>query len=255
MYEYHQFRHESKKWFSRVYLLFINSILFALAIFVMIAGWAVIKLANDNTNNLLTENVVGTAKGTGIAMMVVGSIIIVTSLVGSIGGCTRENKMLKPYIAMMGLLFIAVLAGGIYFLVRLTGDSKKWKDLGLNDWNAFTDYQKDMYQTSYGCCGFNDEHAGNYGGSPLFDIPSRPTNGCATNTSTYTSSYGCSEIGNAWYRVWLIISGSVFAGLLLVLLTGIGAADQAKKRAVDVGYQVTGSYHPMDTIPQAPPKY
>ncbi|KAJ3264334.1 hypothetical protein HDU77_008766 [Chytriomyces hyalinus] len=252
MYEYHQFRHESKKWFSRVYLLFINAILFALAVFVMIAGWAVIKLANDNSNNVLAENVVGTAKGTGIAMMTVGSIIIVSSLVGSIGGCTRDNKMLKPYIAIMGLLFITVLAGGIYFLVRLTADSKKWNQLGLNDWNAFTDYQKDMYQTSYGCCGFNDDHAGNYAGAPLFDVTSRTSNNCAAGSATFTSSYGCSATGNAWYRVWLIISGSVFAGLLLVLLTGIGAADQAKRRASDVGYQVTGMYQPVDNIPMTP---
>ncbi|KAI9332054.1 hypothetical protein BDR26DRAFT_899031 [Obelidium mucronatum] len=129
MYAYTQYRHESKKWFSRVYLLFANVLLLALAVVVMVSGYAVLKVVTDD-ENLLT----------------VGSIIAVFSLVGSIGACKRHNGALKFYIFGLIVFFFVILGCGIKFIMELKANSTRWNDMSLESWKNLDNYHKDMYQ-------------------------------------------------------------------------------------------------------------
>ncbi|KAI8607625.1 Tetraspanin family-domain-containing protein [Chytriomyces sp. MP71] len=267
MYQYSQYRHESKKWFSRVYLVFINTVLLTLSVFVMIGGWVVYKIASDNVNvrnsplshfshilltvdelhqQYVSESVVGLPRGVGLALLIVGAFILLTTIAGSIGACTRDNRALKPYMAIIGLVLLATACGGIYFLVKLEQNAANWSSLTIDKWNSdLNDYHRDMYQSIYACCGFDDKHTGAYTGAPLFDVDRRKAQECAVGSQYLSEAYGCLSAGNGWYRVYTIISGSVFAALLLVLLTAIGAADNARERASDIGYQVSYEAVPL----------
>ncbi|KAI8615895.1 Tetraspanin/Peripherin [Chytriomyces sp. MP71] len=192
MYQYSQYRHESKKWFSRVYLVFINTVLLTLSVFLMIGGWVVYKIASDNVDQYVSENVVGLPRGVGLALLIVGAFILLTTIAGSIGACTRDNRALKPYIAVIGLVLLATVCGGIYFLVKLEQNAAHWSSLTIDKWNSdLNDYHRDMYQAIYACCGFDDAHSGTYTGAPLFDMDRRKAQECAVGSQYLSEAYGC----------------------------------------------------------------
>ncbi|KAJ3008872.1 UNVERIFIED_CONTAM: hypothetical protein HDU68_002922 [Siphonaria sp. JEL0065] len=250
MYAYNQYRHESKKWFSRVYLLFVNVLLLAIAVVVMVAGYSVLKVVTDNETQFLSDNVIHLSKGTGIGLLTVGAIIASISLVGSIGACRRHNGALKFYIFGMIIFFLVILVLGIKFIIELKGNANRWNDMTVSDWRLLDDYHKDMYQTTFTCCGFNDNKATIYGGRVLFDAFGRDKNFC-TAPSYLKDALNCQDGGNAWYHVYLVATWTTFIALIIFLVTGIGAADQSKLRSVDVGYQVVATQQGYEMLAKA----
>ncbi|KAJ3119357.1 hypothetical protein HK100_000350 [Physocladia obscura] len=236
MYKYTQFRHESKKWFSRVYLVLINFLLFGLACVLLVAGVAILKVTNDDYASL-SDNIITLSKGIAYGLLATGSLIVLLTLTGSIGACTRHNFSLNIYIFGMAIIFIAALAGGIHFLIQLRNNANQWSNLTISDWNSFTDSDRDTDQFLFSCCGFGADQTNIYSGAPLYDSSSRSENSCASSAYVATAP-NCYDSGNSFYREYTIISGIVFGGILLFVLTGIASADNAKFRMVDVGYQV-----------------
>ncbi|KAJ3073326.1 hypothetical protein HDU98_001808 [Podochytrium sp. JEL0797] len=237
MYDYAQYRHESKKWFSRVYLICVNVILFGLAVGVILGGAAILKVVTDDPEQFDSVTVISMSRDIAIALLACGSILTILSLIGTIGACTRHTLALKTYIFGILLYFLAALVGGIIFLVKLSRNSAAWSVLGEAGWMGFSDYQRDMYQTIYTCCGFSTDHTDVYTAAPLFDIAGRTTNQCAT-PSIVASSMNCYDGGNMWYHAYTVASWSLFVAVLVFLITAIGAADHSKMRTSDVGYQV-----------------
>ncbi|KAJ3193697.1 hypothetical protein HDU82_002730, partial [Entophlyctis luteolus] len=237
LYPYTVFRHESKKWFSRTYLVLINLILFAFAIVLILAGVAIRRVTSDQYAQY-SANIVSLSDDVATALFVVASFLIIVTLSGSVGACTRHNHALKFYIFAMFVLFIAALGGGIYFLVKLRNNATAWDSVSVGDWSAFTDAEKDTYQVLFTCCGYTSTNASTiYTGVPMFESAYRTENSCA-DSAYVTAAAGCYDAGNAYYHLFTVVSGAIFAGILLFILTGIGAADQAKLRTGDVGYQV-----------------
>ncbi|KAJ3356549.1 hypothetical protein HDU83_000900 [Entophlyctis luteolus] len=143
----------------------------------------------------------------------------------------------------MVVLFVAALGGGIFFIVKLRNNAYAWDSVVIEDWLAFTNAEKDTYQMLYTCCGYTPTNGSTiYTGVPMFEAAYRTANACA-DAAFVANAAGCYDAGNAYYHLFSVVSGAVFAGILLFILTGIGAADQAKLRAGDVGYQVVNEGH------------
>ncbi|KAJ3119069.1 hypothetical protein HK100_000479 [Physocladia obscura] len=210
--------------------------LFALACVLLIAGAAILKVTNDDYASL-SDNVITLSKGVAYGLLTTGSLIVLLTLTGSIGACTRHNFSLNIYIFGMAIIFIAALAGGIHFLIQLRSNANQWSSLTISDWQSFTDADRDTDQFLFSCCGFGANQTGIYSGTPLYDSSSRSENSCASSDFVATAP-NCYSSGNSFYNHYTVISGVVFGGILLFVLTGIASADHAKFRTVDVGYQV-----------------
>ncbi|KAJ3342244.1 hypothetical protein HDU83_006188 [Entophlyctis luteolus] len=243
----------------QTYLVLINLILFAFAIVLILAGVAIRRVTSDQyaVSSLLLVSPFVIRTFFAVSWFLhntailgkhritlrrcgdcVASFLIIVTLSGSVGACTRHNHALKFYIFAMFVLFIAALGGGIYFLVKLRNNATAWDSVSVGDWSAFTDAEKDTYQVLFTCCGYTSTNASTiYTGVPMFESAYRTENSCA-DSAYVTAAAGCYDAGNAYYHLFTVVSGAIFAGILLFILTGIGAADQAKLRTGDVGYQV-----------------
>ncbi|KAJ3291871.1 hypothetical protein HDU79_001978 [Rhizoclosmatium sp. JEL0117] len=237
MYQYAQYRHESKKWFSRVYLVLVNLALFGFAIALIIAGIAVMKVAAGGADTI-GRSVISISREMGIAVTAVGAILMLFTVAGTMGAITRHNLALKFYIFGIMVGFVIVLAGGIWFIIMVRNNANKWANQNLGDWKAYTDFQKDTYQVLYTCCGYGPDKNGPYLGAPLFDASGRTDgNQCAQN-QYFKDAMNCYDGGNAWHHVYTVVSSVLLAGISIFLLTAVGAADNAKMRKSDIGYQV-----------------
>ncbi|RKO84791.1 hypothetical protein BDK51DRAFT_31925 [Blyttiomyces helicus] len=80
-------------------------------------------------------------------LIVLGSFLVLSSLLGCCGSCFRSNGILNAYISFIVLTLVVVLARGIFVLVKNYQRRNNWNNFTEVDWVASTDDIKDYLQS------------------------------------------------------------------------------------------------------------
>ncbi|KAJ3089110.1 hypothetical protein HDU96_003901 [Phlyctochytrium bullatum] len=227
---------ESKKIFSRVWLVIINLIAFLLSIGITTLGvltlvWANTASQSVDVNGAADVNVEDVKKAVydmlriiGWALAIYGAFILLTSLFGMIGGCTRNEGVLSCYISTVVVDILLTIGVAIYACVTLLNKKKEWEDMSEATWKGYTDSQKYFYQVQFRCCGFNANQSFPYLGQPIFkDVDFS----CAANN--YTTVPGCQTAATDFYKRMVLYDGVGAGVIFIILLTCVGAAHQARR--------------------------
>ncbi|KAJ3214595.1 hypothetical protein HDU67_001460 [Dinochytrium kinnereticum] len=230
---------ESKKIFSRTFLVIINLLAFLTSIGVIILGAVVIKSAksaSEKSSKNLNESAVDISgvetsvynllRAIGITLIIYGSFILLTATCGFFGACTRRSGLLSCYISSLVFDVILTLAVTIYTLVVLIGKMNEWDKYTVVDWNGFNNAQKDYYQLSFGCCGFDQKNNLPYLGESHFV----DSNNCTTAAIEAKTYLGCQMAGHNYYYMLTIYNAIASSVVMAILLASIGAAHQTRKR-------------------------
>ncbi|KAJ3106293.1 hypothetical protein HDU96_008284 [Phlyctochytrium bullatum] len=263
---------ENKKYFSRTWLIIVNVLAF-LSSLVIVALGIMVVIASSNASKTISgadseeakkaqENVYTFLKITGAIvgvllflldgtllnhlhppqqLAVYGFFVLLTSVFGIVGACTRNSGILSCYIGTVAVSLVFTIAGMIYTLVTLSKKKNDWSNMTLDTWKAYDDYERYLYQFQFQCCGFNmvdGKRTAVYTGIPSAFQSVGYDYSCSTTVDS--SIAVCQEAAVEYFRKASISQGVVSAIAALLLVTCIGAAVQARK-----SFSMDGAAQPM----------
>ncbi|KAJ3214596.1 hypothetical protein HDU67_001461 [Dinochytrium kinnereticum] len=243
---------ESKKIFSRTFLVIVNLLAFLASGAIIFLGSLILRSAksaseksasnlNDNTIDVsgVQSAVFNLLRAIAITLIVYGAFILLTAVCGFFGACTRNNGLLGCYISTLVFDVILTIAVAIYSIVVLVNRMKEWDNYSVTDWTGFNDAQRDYYQLSFGCCGFDESNSNAYTGESFF----LEANNCTTAAITAKTYPGCKQAGHDYYYRFALYDGIGSAVILVILLCCISAAHHARKT-----YYNDSARQPMVTV-------
>ncbi|KAJ3104549.1 hypothetical protein HDU97_009061 [Phlyctochytrium planicorne] len=243
---------ENKKIVSRTWLVIINLISFLVSIAIMALGIMILKSAksasekaSDNIDSSSVDvdsvqnAVYNLLKTIGITLTVYGAFIVLTSICGFFGGCTRNDNLLSCYMSTLAFDVLLTIGIMIFAIVSLQKKVKEWDGYSEQDWVGFSNSQKDYYQIAYGCCGYDSNQSNAYTGKSFY----LEKNDCAAdNKATFP---GCHDAGHNYFSRLTTFTGVSGGVILLILFVSIGAAHHARR-----SYKMDAAAQPIMVVQQ-----
>jgi hypothetical protein len=130
-------------------LAIFNLAYLALGIVIVLAGGGLLVVTNSSSTGASRD-----LFNIGIGLTVVGAVIILVSLFGTIGACCRARCSLMFYFVLLVLMAAAQIAIGSYSLALAQNDAKI-NEFAQSSWQSMNSTQQADFGEKYDCCGFD----------------------------------------------------------------------------------------------------
>lgn len=187
-----------------------------------VIGYGVwILITTGNVSNFLSGTLLFTYSFLGI-----GALLVITGLLGCIGGCAASTCCLKAYIGLMTLILMVDIG------VAIAGYTQRDSIFHLTEqlWDELNDDTKNHIQKELECCSYNNVTA---------EYPTGVPQSCNSDQGPQFGTY-CQDAMELWVKnnipAWAAIIGGI--GLIEILSTVTSClALKAVEEAMRVGVE------------------
>jgi hypothetical protein len=141
---------------ARIWLLFSLVLFLALGLGLIVVG-ALALSSLETFNSSVLETLESDVSNISIYVVVVGSVIFLTSILGIVGAARRTKKFLGCYALFMALIFVASVTGVVLVVIKFDSNLDSTIDDALtNQWENATPEARNQIQQDFKCCGYGE---------------------------------------------------------------------------------------------------
>lgn len=206
------------------YLLFLFNICFVIAGIGLIAAGAYVKVKLEEYYDFFGSDFMGP----GILLIIVGVVIFLLAFFGCCGAIKENYCLTMTFAALLSLIFILEMAGGIAGFVlkdeiEKTVDTKLKETLSRYNSTGNVRTAWDKLQEEFDCCGVNGSSDWTTANTTIPESCCTPNAGthCDTSKPTNIFNKGCANEVEGWLKGNVSIIGGVGIGLAFVQIIGI----------------------------------